>query len=90
MWNNGSSRRGRRMSIDLPNLHLNPNNGSDGSSYPSSNYFPMGLPLAFMNGKCIKCIKNLIHTCFDTDCNHFYRYETRNDTQSIQSSNSCK
>ncbi|CAG2101472.1 unnamed protein product [Medioppia subpectinata] len=24
MWSNGSSRRGRRMSIDLPNLHISP------------------------------------------------------------------
>lgn len=48
MWNNGSSRRGRRMSIDLPNLHMNPTNGSNGS-YPPG-FYPM-IPMDFMNGE---------------------------------------
>jgi len=47
MWNNGSSRRGRRMSIDLPSLHIS-GPGKDG--FPGNPFFP-GLPMALMNGK---------------------------------------
>ena len=47
MWNNGSSRRGRRMSIDLPNMHVTPPKGADG--FPQS-FFP-ALPIAYMNGQ---------------------------------------
>lgn len=51
MWNNGSSRRGRRMSIDLPNMHVTPPKGADG--FPQS-FFP-ALPIAYMNGQYRIC-----------------------------------
>lgn len=31
MWNNNPSRRGRRMSIDLPSLHISPPGGNHGN-----------------------------------------------------------
>lgn len=48
MWNNGSSRRGRRMSIDLPNMHVTPPKGADG--FPQ--FFP-NLPtvVPYVNGQ---------------------------------------
>ncbi|KAI2807516.1 Sal-like protein 1 [Blomia tropicalis] len=64
MWNSNPSRRGRRMSIDLPNLHISPPNvpstGSNQSdstpnqSSPNADlffpYLPSHLP-GFLNGK---------------------------------------
>ena len=50
MWNNGSSRRGRRMSIDLPSLHVpsSPHASKEGFS---GNAFLQCLPMSLMNGK---------------------------------------
>ena len=49
MFSNGSSRRGRRMSIDLPSLHLTPPKGSD--PFLSNSLYHQMLPLAYLNGK---------------------------------------
>lgn len=59
MWNNGSSRRGRRMSIDLPNMHVTPPKGADG--FPQS-FFP-SLPIAYMNGQysSARCCRGHFH-----------------------------
>lgn len=60
MWNNGSSRRGRRMSIDLPNLHISPQGPKSGSAEFGARpdfYFPFMSPAAFMNGKFVKAKK---------------------------------
>jgi hypothetical protein len=50
MWSNGSSRRGRRMSIDLPNLHISPPKPGDyGSRAGPEMFFPF-MPPNYMNG----------------------------------------
>lgn len=53
VWNNGSSRRGRRMSIDLPNLHITPGRNAENFAPPGtlpSQLLPF-MPPAYMNGK---------------------------------------
>ena len=48
MWSNGSSRRGRRMSIDLPNMHVTPPRGADGFA---SSFLPSLPVAAYINGQ---------------------------------------
>lgn len=59
VWNNGSSRRGRRMSIDLPNLHITGAPGGGGGGGGRENFAPPGalssqllpfMPPAYLNG----------------------------------------
>lgn len=50
MFPNGTSRRGRRMSIDLPNLHVTPPKGTDANAF-SPAYFPVLPTLAYLNGE---------------------------------------
>ena len=64
MWNNGSSRRGRRMSIDLPNLHISPSKPGEFPHRPEM--FFQFMNQAYMNGKYdYKC---------DFKVNHIFNY----------------
>lgn len=53
MWNNGASRRGRRMSIDLPPLPLTSKDGEYLPRRPDHLYFPY-LTSPFINGMATK------------------------------------
>lgn len=58
MWTNGASRRGRRMSLDLPPLPITPKD-SDFLHRRPDLFYPY-LPAPFLNGMQQKVTKNIL------------------------------
>ncbi|KAG1675119.1 Homeotic protein spalt-major [Nymphon striatum] len=53
MWNNGASRRGRRMSIEVPQINMSPKDGEFSLHHRPEMFFPY-LPSPYLNGMSSK------------------------------------
>lgn len=61
MWSNGASRRGRRMSLDLPPIPMTPKDSEFLQRRPDL-FYPY-LPAPFLNGMQQKVLHHNKHDC---------------------------